>query len=261
MSVIALMTDFGTRDHYVAAMKGVILQINPKATLVDITHDIGSHDIFHGAFVLRQVVPYLPPQTVVVAVVDPTVGTARRILAARYNDRIVVAPDNGLLTLLHRDGRLQELRLVENRGFFANTVSSTFQGRDIFGPVAAHISRGVAMDRLGPVADRIEVLDLSRPRVGHDGALDGEIILVDRFGNLITNISSMDLSAARIPKRVLEVAVGPHRIGPIRNTYGDVDVGQAVALVGSAQMLEIAVNRGSAAEALGVARGAPVCLR
>ena len=255
------MTDFGTRDHYVAAMKGIILQINPKATVVDVTHDIARQDVFHGAFVLRQTLPYFPPETIFVVVVDPTVGTSRPILATRYNNRTVIAPDNGLLTLLHRDADLQEVRVVENRRFFAQSLSSTFHGRDIFAPVAAHLSRGVALDHLGPVADHIEMLDLARPRVNDNGTLDGEIISVDHFGNLITNISVMDLSAARMPRRRLEVSVGPHRIGPIRTTYADVAVGEPVALIDSAQMLEIAINRGSATQALGVTRGAPVTLR
>src|SRR6185436_4458829 len=119
MSIIALMTDFGTSDYYVGAMKGVILQINPKVTLMDISHDIDSQDLYQGAFVLRQVLPYYPVGTVFVAVVDPTVGSSRPILAARYNDRTVLAPDNGLLTLLQRDAELQEMRVVENRSYFA----------------------------------------------------------------------------------------------------------------------------------------------
>ncbi len=261
MSIIALMTDFGTRDHYVAAMKGMILQINPQADIVDVTHEIGSQDLFHGAFVLRQTVPYFPPQSVFVAVVDPTVGTDRRILAARYNDRIVLAPDNGLLTLLHRDADLQEMRLVENHRLFANSPSKTFHGRDILAPIAAHISRGVTLSQLGPVADHMEVLDLAGPRTNQDGTLDGEIMLTDRFGNLITNISAVDLAPAHSQRRVLEVSVGTHRIGPIRTTYADVPRGEPVALIGSTQMLEIAINHGNATERLEASRGTPVTLR
>lgn len=260
MSIIALMTDFGTRDHYVAAMKGVILHINPKVMLLDITHEVPAQDVLHGAFVLRQVVPYLPSETIVVAVVDPTVGTSRHVLAARYNNRIVLAPDNGLLTLLHRDANLQEIRVVENRRFFAGELSRTFHGRDIFAPVAAHISRGLSLDHLGPVADRIEVLDLAPSRISPEG-INGEVLLVDHFGNLITNISALDLSAARVPRRHFEVLAGPHAVGPIRNTYSEVPVGQPLALVGSTQMLEVAVNRGNAAQKLGLGPGAPVCLR
>lgn len=260
MSVIALMSDFGVRDYYVAAMKGVILQIDPKATIIDVTHDIGSQDILHGAFVLRQTMPYFPEGTIFVAVVDPGVGTRRHILAARYSNRTILAPDNGLLTLVHRDAELQEIRIVENRRFFANTLSSTFHGRDIFAPVAAHLSRGAAMDHLGPVADRIEIMDLARPTVQQDGTLDGEVMLVDRFGNLITNISTMDLSAANI-RRNLEVSIADHDIGPIRATYAEVAQGELVALIGSSLMLEVAVNQGSAAEKLSLGRGAPVKLR
>lgn len=261
MALIALMTDFGTRDHYVAAMKGVILQIDPKATVVDVTHEIDPQDILHGAFVLRQVVPYFPVKTIFVAVVDPTVGTARRILAARYSDRLVIAPDNGLLTLLHRDAEFQAVRVVENRRYFAATLSGTFHGRDIMAPVAAHISRGTPLDHLGSPADHIEILGLTKPRVNSDGSLEGEVLFVDHFGNLITNISVIDLSAARTPRPHVEVWFGERRIGPVRTAYAEVPEGDTLALVGSAQMLEIAVNRGHAAKVLAAGRGARVTIR
>jgi len=260
MSTIALLTDFGTRDHYVACMKGVILQINPKAVIVDISHDIGSHDLVHGAFVLRQTLPYFPTGTVFVAVIDPTVGTRRRILAARYNDRIVLAPDNGLITLLHRDAELQEIRVVENRRYFAGSLSATFHGRDIFAPVAAHLSQGLSMDYLGPVANQIEAIEMAKPQHHDNGTLDGEVVLVDSFGNLITNISAIDLSAARSPHRHLEVSIGSRRIGPIHTTYADGAAGEPLALIGSTQMLEIAVNQGNAADQLQASRGTPVHL-
>jgi S-adenosyl-L-methionine hydrolase (adenosine-forming) len=258
MPIIALMTDFGTRDYYVGAMKGVILQINPKATLVDITHEIGSQDLYHGAFVLRQSLVYFPPGTIFVAVVDPGVGSDRRVLAARYNDRTVLAPDNGLLTLLHRDANLQEIRIVENRRFFASTLSTTFHGRDIFAPVAAHLSRGISMADLGPIASRIEVLNLTRPHIHPDGTIDGEVILIDWFGNLITNVSELDLSAAHSRRPHARVSVKGQVIGPLRITYADVPPGEALAVLGSTRMLEIAVNRGNAAQVLGVKRGDPV---
>jgi S-adenosylmethionine hydrolase len=258
MSTIALLTDFGTHDHYVGAMKGVINQINPKATVIDVTHEIAAHDLYHASFVLRQVVPYFAPGTIFVAVVDPTVGSSRQILAARYNDRIVLAPDNGLLTLLHRDGELQELRTVENRQFFASSLSATFHGRDVFAPVAAHISRGVALDHLGPISDHIEVLELAQPAFGTNGTITGEIVVVDRFGNLISNISAMDLSAARSRRREWHVTLGGTEIGSIQTTYSDVAPGEPVALIGSTQMLEIAVNSFSAADKLAAGRGTRV---
>ena len=261
MPIIALMTDFDTRDHYVAVMKGVILQINPKATLVDVSHRIVPQDLYHGAFVLRQALPFFPPKTIFVAVVDPTVGTRRRILAARYSDRIVLAPDNGLLTLLHRDAELQEIRVVENRRFFAATLSTTFHGRDIFAPVAAHLSRNVTLDQLGPVADCIEVLELAAPVKQKDGGIAGQIVVVDGFGNLITNVSQLDLAAPGPARGGFVVSVGPREVGPVRVTYGDVAPGEPLALIGSTQMLEIAVNSGNAAEKLEAGRGTPVTLR
>jgi S-adenosylmethionine hydrolase len=261
MAIVALLTDFGTADYYVAAMKGSVLQVDPKATLVDISHEIASQDIFHAAFVLRQVLPCFPPRTIFVCVVDPGVGTPRRILAARYNDRVILAPDNGLLTLVHRDADLQEIRTVENRRFFANTLSSTFHGRDIFAPVAGHLSKGVALDHLGPVADRIEILDLAKPVRQPDGTLAGEVEIIDRFGNLITNISVLDLSAARAGNRPIQVSIKDRLVGPLRVTYADVARGELLALIGSSQMLEIAANQASAAEILAARRGDPVCVR
>ncbi len=271
MSVIALMTDFGTRDYYVAAMKGVILQLNPRVTILDISHEISAQDLYHGAYVLRQSLPYFPTETIFVAVIDPTVGSRRRILAARYSDRVVLAPDNGLLTLLQRDAELQEIRTVENRRFFASTVSSTFHGRDIFAPVAAHLSLGVPLADLGPIATQIEVLEIAKPRRNQDGSIEGQVTLVDHFGNLITNISELDLSAARSPQRIspsaelgkghFDVFIGPHHIGPIHSTYADVPFGQPVAVLGSSRMLEVAINSGDAAKTLGVQRGEAVTVR
>ncbi len=261
MSIIALLTDFGTHDYYVGAMKGVILQINPKATLVDITHEIAPRDVFHGAFVLRQAFPFFPVKTIFLAVVDPTVGTHRRILAARYNERIVIAPDNGLLTLLHRDGNLEEIRVIENRQLFATSPARTFQGRDLMAPVAAHLSLNVSMQNLGPVADHIELLDLVRPMVYTDGALEGQVISIDHFGNLITNISTMDLGARGSSWKSQHVWIGDHDVGPIRMTYADAPAGHPLALIGSTALLEIAVNGGNAARQLGAERGTKIFLR
>lgn len=260
MSIVALITDFGTHDYYVGAVKGMILQINPKATLVDITHEIESQDLYHAAFVLRQSLPCFPTGTVIVAVVDPTVGTRRRILAARYNGRVVLAPDNGLVTLLQRDANLEQLHVVENRRYFASNLSSTFHGRDIFAPVAGHLSRGVPLTELGPATDRLEILELAKPKFNPDGSIEGEVVLIDHFGNLITNISELDLTAGR-STRVLEVYVGAVRVGPLRSTYAAVPPGDPVAVIGSARMLEVAINGGSAAARFKAGRGQAVSLR
>jgi len=258
MSVVALMTDFGTRDHFVATMKGVVLQVDPKATLVDITHEVDPQQVHEAAFTLRQAFPYFPSGTIFVVVVDPTVGTSRRILAARYSDRIVLAPDNGVMTLVHRDAELQEIRAVENRLYMAGTLSTTFHGRDIFAPVAGHLSKGVSLERLGPVADRIEVLQIAKPVHGPNGTITGQVVYVDRFGNLITNISALDLSAANLPGHCHEVFIEERDMGPIRMTYADVPAGESVALIGSTDMLEIAVNQGHAAGVLKLTKGATV---
>ncbi len=261
MSIIALMTDFGSRDHYVACTRGMILQIDPRAVLADVTHDIPAQDVLHGAFTLRQAFPFFPAGTIFVAVVDPGVGTQRRILAAQYQDRVVIAPDNGILTLIHRDAELQDVRVVENRRFFASILSNTFHGRDIMAPVAAHLSRGARLEQLGPVADHIESIALASPTVHENGNIDGQVLLVDHFGNLITNISEIDLNAAMSLRRELNVYIGDQKIGPLAHTYSDVKQGEPLALVGSTQMLEIAVNQGSAADAFQAARGTAVTVR
>jgi hypothetical protein len=242
-------------------MKGLILQINPKATIIDITHNIPDQDLFHAAFTLRQALPYFPTETIFVAVVDPTVGTSRPILVARYNDRIVLAPDNGLLTLVHRDGILQEMRTVENSQYMNTNISNTFHGRDIFAPVAAHVSKGIPLNQLGPVADHLEVLDLGRAIVQPDGTIQGAVILMDKFGNLVTNITAQDISTSRRRRASGQVYVGETSVGPVRKSYAEVEVGQPLALIGSSQLLEIAVNSGSAAKTLNIKRGDAVFVR
>lgn len=260
MAIITLTSDFGTQDHYVACMKGLILCINPKATIVDITHDIAPHGVVQAAFILRQIWPWFPPGTIHVAVVDPGVGTRRQILVGRYTDRIVIAPDNGLISLVHRDGQLQELRIVENRQFFGGALSSTFHGRDVMAPVAAHIANGVRLSELGPLTDHLEVLSLPPPRRDAT-SLTGEILYVDHFGNLITNISVADVNSLAGRRGPLRAFLGERMIGQIHTTYGDVEPGEPLALVDSAQMVEIAINRGDAAETYGAKIGDPVVLR
>src|SRR5882672_1416250 len=146
MPIITLTTDFGEADHYVASMKGVILQHVPNIQIVDVTHTINQHDVVHGAFVLRQIIEHFPVGTIHIAVVDPGVGTARRLLAAKYEGQTVLAPDNGLVSLVHRDFALDELYSIENARLFRTEVSSTFHGRDILAPVAGNLARGLALE-------------------------------------------------------------------------------------------------------------------
>jgi S-adenosyl-L-methionine hydrolase (adenosine-forming) len=260
MSVITLLSDFGAADHYVAAMKGVILQTAPKAVIVDITHRVAPQNLLQGAFVLRQTFEYFPAGTIHVAVVDPGVGTARPIIAARYSGQFVLAPDNGLVSLVHSDFVLEELRVVQNEALFRRSVSATFHGRDIFAPVAGHILKTGRLADVGPPTDKLSLLSLPVPVVAADGRIVGQILYVDTFGNATTNVSGRDLERASRRRLAPRVKVGAHDVGPLRGTYGDVPAGAPVAILGSANMLEIAVNHGSASEQLGLAVGQEVIL-
>lgn len=260
MPPITLITDFGTKDYYVGAMKGMILRTAPNARIVDITHDIAPHDVIHGAFVLRETLRWYPPGTVHAAVVDPGVGSDRRILAGRYGRQVVIAPDNGLITFVHRQAELKEIYSVENSHYFPGPVSRTFHGRDIIAPVAAHVARGIELSQLGPPAGQIEILRTPEPERLSPVGLRGSVLFVDHFGTLVTNISADDLGAlfrARIP---ITVRVGEFAVGSVSATFADVGVDEPVAIVGSSRMLEIAVNRGRACDRFEAGAGTPVSL-
>jgi len=261
MAVVTLLSDFGSQDHYVACMKGIITQIAPEATIIDISHDVPPHDVIHAAFLIDQVWDWFGPQTVHVAVVDPGVGTSRRILAARYNGRCIVAPDNGLVSLVHHRLQVEEVRVVANERLLGESRSRTFHGRDILAPVGAHLARGMPLAHVGPMADHLEVLRLPEPARQADGSLHGEILHVDRFGNLISNISASHLALLGPARDRCTVFLADRCIGPIRATYAEVGPGQPLALIGSTGRLEIAVNQGSAAERLGAGRATPLVLR
>lgn len=261
MRIITLTTDFGEADHYLACMKGVILQLAPDARIVDVTHVIQPHDVIHGAFVLRQVFEHFPAGTVHVAVVDPGVGTTRRMIAARYEGQTFLAPDNGLVSLVHRDFRLQELRAIENQRLFRQEISATFHGRDVLAPVAGHLAQGMRLENVGPPITELEILNLDRPTVLPHGGVEGQVLYIDRFGNLISNISEADLSVVAGGAAGMNVYVGPLRVGPLCYTYGDVQPGEIVAVIGSTGMLEVAINQGDAAVQLRAAPGTIVVVR
>ncbi len=252
MAVITLTTDFGTRDTYVAEMKGVILSIVRDVHVVDITHEVAPHDVLEGALALEAAAPRFPAATIHVAVVDPGVGTARRALAVAARDQMFVGPDNGLLTpfLGGHGWRAFELSAAE---FRATAVSHTFHGRDIFAPAAAHLARGIEPARLGPpVADPVR---LAWPEVRmSEGRIGGAVVHVDRFGNLVTSIHADAVSSLGSG---VAVRVGGKSL-PLVQTYGDLGRGDPGAFVGSTNRLEIAVNAGSAARALRAGRGTPV---
>jgi len=251
--VITLTTDFGTRDTYVAEMKGVILSMTRDVHVVDITHEIAPHDILEGALALEAAAPRFPAATIHVAVVDPGVGTARRALAVAARDQLFVGPDNGLFTpFLATDVRWHAFELSAPE-FRAATVSRTFHGRDIFAPAAAHLARGVEPSRLGAaVTDPVR---LTWPEVRVDrGRVGGAVVHVDRFGNLVTSIRAEAIFPLG-PGATVRVAGKSLRLV---QAYGDLRRGYPGALVGSTNRLEIAVNAGSAARALRAGRGTRV---
>ncbi len=258
---IVLLTDFGFKDSYVGVMKGVIRRICRHADIIDLCHNVMPQDVAEAAFVLAASFRYFPEETIFVSVVDPGVGTDRAVLYVRSNGQTFLAPDNGLLSVVADEAGRQETRKVTAQEYFLQDPSMTFHGRDIFAPVAAHLAAGVEPAKLGPVVRSIHKLLLPKPVRTADGSLRGEIIYIDQFGNLITNIRRSTLQrslnasdsqvAVRIKRRLVE---------GIRRTYGETEAGQLAALVGSSGYLEVAVNRGSAAQLLGCEKGDSVTL-
>jgi S-adenosylmethionine hydrolase len=267
-TIITLTTDFGLADPYVAAMKGVILSLNPAATIVDVTHEVRAQQIAQGAFLLAQALPYFPPGTVHVVVVDPGVGTARRALAVAAPEALLVGPDNGVLSAaLPEETRRRAgsttgpgtVTLPEGyravaltrRRYMREPVSGTFHGRDVFAPAAAHLSLGVEIEALGPAVKKILALPPFRARRRPDGVLEGRVLHVDRFGNLVTDVRAEDLSTGQI-----EVSIGGQRVQGLAHTYEEEP--ELKALVGSGGYLEVARRGDSAAYWLGVDVGAAV---
>ncbi len=257
--MITLLTDFGLLDPYVGIMKGVILSINPKARIIDITHGVEPQDVWSAAYLIAAAYRYFPRGSIHVVVVDPGVGGSRKVLAVKARGHCFLAPDNGVLSrILDAEGVGAVIQL-ENQDYFLHPVSRTFHGRDIFAPVAAHLSKGLDMSVLG---NRMELKDLvnlgiGAPVVSGPGALEGRIVWIDRFGNLITNIdenSIKQLSGMKKPSR-LRVIVGDHRIRGISMCYADAPPQTLLAVFGSMGLLEISINGGSAAAFCHARRG------
>ena len=251
--LITLTTDFGTRDCYVAAMKGVIARRCPEARILDLTHDIPPQDVGEAAFFLAGACPWFPPGTIHVVVVDPGVGTARRALAARIGEQFFVCPDNGVLTLLARDAPV-DAHEIASPAFKLPDISATFHGRDLFAPAAAALAGGRTLDEAGPPADKLVMLPWPEPR-WNGNLLQGEVVHVDRFGNAVTNIHRTHLEGRGRPTKIV---AGSCRVAHIHAAYGDVPADTPLALSGSADLLEISVNQGHAADAFTLAPGTPV---
>jgi len=250
--VITLLTDFGHLDPFVGVMKGVIAGICPEANVVDLTHDVPAQDVFAGAFYLERAFRYFPDGTVHVAVVDPGVGTRRAPLAMNAHGHTFVGPDNGLLSWVAR--RVRAVRL-NNRAFFRAEISHTFHGRDVFASVAAHLARGVPLESLGPTQKRIVSLARPKPRKTRYG-FSAEVLAVDRFGNLITNLEPAHWNALGRPR----LTVGSFSTERLSHSYGAARPREIVAVFGGYGLLEIAARDASAAALLGLERGTRVGL-
>lgn len=256
-NVITLTTDFGLQDYYVSAMKAVMLGIAPEARLVDVSHDIPSQDIMAGSWVLKNSAMLFPSGTVHTVVIDPGVGTERHAVALKIEDQYFVGPDNGIFSLLTTDQSYTAVKL-NKKEYLRESRSNTFHGRDVFAPAAAHLSRGVTLEELGEPLDELISYRWMQPIADKDG-LEGTIIHIDKFGNLITNISSELIDEVLTDKRV-KIYVGNVILNEINTTFGAVTEGEPVAYIGSAGMLEVGINQGDAQEMLGVQKGAQISI-
>lgn len=258
MNTITLTTDFGARDWFVGTMKGVVLGINPRAAIVDITHEVPPGDVRAGAFALMEACPYFPKGTVQVAVVDPGVGSLRQAIAVQTGDYVFVGPDNGVLSWAIAREKIKTIRQLEDPKYFLKTISRTFHGRDIFAPVAAHLSRGVSLQRLGRELKDFVRLPWPKPKE-RGGTICGEVVYIDRFGNAISNIAAGLVSGER--KATCEV-MGKRKVRCVwAEFYGAVPVNAPVAVTGSSGFLEVAVNGGSAAQRFGFKPGNAIIVR
>jgi len=258
---ITLLSDFGLKDRYAAQMKAVILSICPKATIVDISHQVERHNLRMGAFILASAAPYFPDGTIHVAVVDPGVGGKRRPILIATTRSFYVGPDNGLLLLAAKSHEINKVYHIVERRFMADKISATFHGRDIFAPVAAHIANGVEPSRIGRVVTDFVVPDYSEAKIER-GAVDCEVVHIDGFGNVVTNLHSRDLGKTAVRYGSLfKLKHKGKSVGlKLCRTYSDVHVGALQALIGSHGFLEIAVNQGSAAKRLEVTQASKLKL-
>jgi S-adenosylmethionine hydrolase len=255
--IVTLTTDFGLRDPFVGIMKGVILGICPEARLVDLTHDVAPHDILGGALALEAAAPFFPPGSVHLAVIDPGVGGARRAVALRAGGQVYVGPDNGVLTpaLGHPGWSAVSLESPDHR---LAAVSRTFHGRDVLAPAAGHLAAGTPVERLGPAVRDPVAIAIPGFTVG-GGAVTGEVLGWDRFGNLVTSVTAAGLEALGPGAVTLEV--GGLRVGAIVDCYADARPGEPSGIIGSTGRLEVFVREGSARALLGAARGTAVLAR
>jgi S-adenosylmethionine hydrolase len=257
--IITLTTDYGTNDHLVGVLKGVILKINPDVTIVDITHAVTPYDLLDGALQIASAYSYFPPRTIHVVIVDPGVGTERRPILVSGQNQYFIAPDNGVLSGVYEKESNVVVRHLTSEHYFMQPVSKTFHGRDVFAPVAGWLSKHWQPASMGETIEDFKRFAMPRPKEA-DGALKGVVLKVDSFGNLITNLHAEDLPAGAAEKGELNLQVGTHAVTRMVPMFAAGNAGEAVAYMGSSGYVEIGVNKGNAAKTLGVGRGAPVVL-
>ncbi len=258
---VTLTTDFGTSDHYVGTMKGVVYSINPSACVVDISHEVQSYDVLDGALTIAQAYSYFPAETIHVVVVDPGVGSARRPILARTDKYFFVAPDNGVLSLvLEREQRVH-VREISSDHYFLQPVSQTFHGRDIFAAVAGWLSKEVKFSKFGDEINDYLRLRMPVPKRMENGRIQGVVLKVDKFGNVVTNITAQDIPQLFAPEPPqFKIVVGKHEITRMRTSYAGSALDEIFGILGSMGFLEISMNRGSAARTLPAGKGTEIVI-
>jgi S-adenosylmethionine hydrolase len=259
--IITLTTDFGSSDHFVGAMKGVILDILPEARIVDICHSVQAFDVLDGALTISQAYSYFPNRTIHVVIVDPGVGTARRPILASSDKYHFVAPDNGVLSLVYAREQRMHVRHITSEHYFLQPVSNTFHGRDIFAPVAAYLAKEVDSLKFGDEVEDYVRFSAPKPKAVDQNRVRGVVLKVDRFGNLITNITPQDVPMLFAAEgKAFKIVVGNCEITEIHSAYAEGAPGEVMGVLGSMGFLEIAANRGAAAQLTGAGKGTDVTI-
>ncbi len=260
-SIVTLTTDFGISDHFVGTIKGVILEINPDAEIIDISHSVQAFDVLDGALAIAQAYSYFPASTVHLVVVDPGVGTARRPIIMSTERHHFVAPDNGVLSLIYGREERVHVRHVTAQHYFIQPISNTFHGRDIFAPVASYLSKGVDSEKFGDEITDYVKFNAPKPKPVDQQTMKGVVLKADRFGNLITNITSQDapMLFGENPAP-FKIVIGKHEITDIKTSYAEGEPGEVFAILNSMGYLEIAANRAPAAQIVGTAKGTEVSI-
>jgi S-adenosyl-L-methionine hydrolase (adenosine-forming) len=257
--IITLTTDFGLNDHFVGTMKGVILSIEPEAQIVDISHAVQAYDVLDGALTISQAYSYFPTGTVHMVIVDPGVGTARRPVVVTTERHNFVAPDNGVLSLVYQKEQRIHARHVTAEHYALQPISNTFHGRDLFSPVAAYLAKGVDPEKFGEEITDFVRFNAPKPKPVNETTLRGVVLKVDRFGNLITNITPEDVPMLFAePPAPFKIVIGKREVMEIKTAYAQGAPGEVFGILGSMGFLEIAANRGSAAQVLSIGKGAEV---